>query len=97
MLKVITNGDCLDFYPEVTPRHICARTVEDQKCPGRGDSGGGLIIKHPNVITPTLIGTLAYGPLDVYSKRCIFVFTRVNLYLDWIERISDLMFRNDIV
>lgn len=85
-VPVWRNGDCNDAYrPEqvpITREYLCAGVSDGTKDSCQGDSGGPLMLPSPNGRF-YLVGIVSFG------KRCATmgypgVYTRVNIYLDWI-------------
>lgn len=67
---------------------MCAGSFNDQRDTCMGDSGGPLFVDHPDYKCLHLaLGITSFSSGGCGNKGHPAVYTRIQLYLDWIERI----------
>uniref|UniRef100_A0A1A9WJB4 Peptidase S1 domain-containing protein n=1 Tax=Glossina brevipalpis TaxID=37001 RepID=A0A1A9WJB4_9MUSC len=67
---------------------LCAGSFSDNRDTCAGDSGGPLFVNHPEFSCQFLVvGITSFGEGGCGNKGIPAVYTRVKLYIDWIERI----------
>lgn len=82
-LKTVTNEVCADVYTNEVVKEtvVCTKgTHGESAC--NGDSGGPLVLAN----THELVGLVSFGHAQGCEKGYPTGYTRVNYYLDWLEK-----------
>lgn len=86
-VPVVSTSDCANVFSrvsrQITNNQMCAGGVSGQdSC--RGDSGGALMGKVPQISNWIAVGVVSYGPSPCGTPGWPGVYTRVGAYMDWI-------------
>ncbi|XP_014478926.1 PREDICTED: sortilin-related receptor-like [Dinoponera quadriceps] len=95
--KIVSDDECRqkqkkDFRKYLTYTSFCAGWANGTGvC--NGDSGGGLVIQRPNSSVWEVHGVVSVSPRRLGTSVCdpnfYTVFTKVSVYIDWINRIVE--------
>ncbi|XP_022184090.2 chymotrypsin BI [Nilaparvata lugens] len=93
---ILDQKKCKDFYKETSnytiEKHQLCTDGSKGKSTCQGDSGGPLVIKEGNEYTQ--IGIVSFGLRDCETKWPS-VYTRVNVFLPWIQKIMKSLYRDN--
>ena len=87
-MPVLTQQECRDSKygaAAITDNMICAGFLEGGKDSCQGDSGGPMHVAFGNTTQYQLAGIVSWGE-GCARPNAPGVYTRVNRYLDWIQR-----------
>lgn len=87
-LKIISNEDCSNLIEgELFDTQLCAGVQGGNRGYCRYDSGGPLTLPDG-----TLVGIISNGILTCSDSPQPNIFTKVSMYIDWIEEKTGLKF-----
>ncbi|XP_063710052.1 chymotrypsin BI-like [Culicoides brevitarsis] len=83
-LLTVPNQKCADVYSNdvVKETVVCTKEFDNNQSSCNGDSGGPLVLAD----THELVGVVSFGHVGGCEKGYPAGFTRVNHYMDWLEK-----------